>query len=56
VTHVHYESGGGWVPGENFDPNDPEEMEIMREVWDRERADAVSRTQRESEDLRENEE
>jgi hypothetical protein len=29
----------GWVAGEDFDPSDPEEMEVMHLVWDRDEAE-----------------
>lgn len=32
-----------WIPGENFDPNDPDEMEIMHVIWERERLEAAER-------------
>lgn len=42
----------GWVPGVDFDPNDDDEMEIMRLVWDRDRHDRASRLERENQNLR----
>ena len=39
----------GWVAGEDFDPDDPDEMDVMREVWERERIEARSRRERELE-------
>ena len=45
--------GPGWVPGVDFDPSDPEDMETMGLVWARERADRAARLERENERLRE---
>jgi hypothetical protein len=42
----------GWVAGEDFDPSDPEEMETMRLVWDRERHDKIARLEAENARLR----
>ncbi len=47
VTHDR-----GWVPGVDFDPTDPDEMEVMELVWDRERADTVDRLRADNERLR----
>lgn len=47
-----YEPGGGWIPGEDFDPHDPDEMEVMALVWQRERHDRMAQLQRENERLR----
>lgn len=41
-----------WVPGENFDPHDPDEMEVMRHVWAQERADRIAALERENAQLR----
>lgn len=43
----------GWVAGEDFDPSDPEEMDVMLLVWDRERHDTIERLERENAALRE---
>lgn len=37
MTEDGYVEGDGWIPGVDFDPHDPEEMEVMRLVWERER-------------------
>lgn len=37
-----------WVPGENFDPYDEQEMEVMRHVWAQERADRIAALEREN--------
>lgn len=41
-----------WVPGENFDPHDDEEMEVMRHVWAQERADRIAQLEAENAQLR----
>lgn len=41
-----------WIPGENFDPDDPDEMEIMRGIWEGERETAIQRLERENTELR----
>ena len=38
-TEDGYVEGDGWIPGEDFDPYDQDEMEIMRAVWAQEKAD-----------------
>lgn len=43
----------GWCPGIDFDPSDPDEMEVMQLVWEREKFDAMERLRRECEQLRE---
>jgi hypothetical protein len=42
----------GWVPGVDFDPHNPDEMEVMREVWAREGATRTTRLERENDRLR----
>lgn len=42
----------GWVPGVDFDPHDDEQMDVMREVWSREKADRATRLERENDRLR----
>lgn len=42
----------GWVPYEDFDPDDPDEMEVMELVWERERADTLAAKDREIARLR----
>lgn len=42
----------GWVPGVDFNPDDDDDMELMRHVWGRERADRTARLERENETLR----
>jgi hypothetical protein len=42
----------GWVAGEDFDPSDPEEMEAMHLVWDRERHETIARLEAENARLR----
>ena len=43
----------GWVPGVDFDPHDPDEMEIMKVVWEQEKYDRMARLERENRSLRE---
>ncbi|ASR75982.1 hypothetical protein J4U02_gp117 [Mycobacterium phage Aziz] len=52
MTEDGYVQGDGWVAGIDFDPRDPEEMEIMRDVWDREKFDRTRQLERENEILR----
>lgn len=40
-TEDGYVEGDGWIPGEDFDPNDRDEMDIMRAVWEQEKADRI---------------
>lgn len=47
-----YESGSGWVPGVDFDPSDPDEMEIMSAVFEKEKYDRMAQLERENEQLR----
>lgn len=42
----------GWVPGEDFDPADPDGMEIMALVFEAERRTALTRLTQENEYLR----
>jgi hypothetical protein len=42
----------GWVPGKDFDPDDPEEMQTMELVWERERESALAAKDREIAGLR----
>lgn len=42
----------GWVPGVDFDPGDAEEMEVMADVFDRERQDTITRLTRDNDRLR----
>jgi len=42
----------GWVPGVDFDPRDPDEMEIMHVIWEGERLSAIERLERENAHLR----
>jgi hypothetical protein len=46
------EHHAGWVAGVDFDPSDPEEMEVMHLVWDRERYDSIARLEAENARLR----
>lgn len=41
-----------WIPGENFDPHDPEEMEIMHSIWDGECFNYQRRLEAENQYLR----
>jgi hypothetical protein len=41
----------GWIPGEDFDPSDPDEMEIMRAVWEKEKYDRLAELERENVEL-----
>ena len=52
MTEDGYVPGDGWIPGEDFDPHDPDEMEIMEHVFAKEKMDAMERLQRENEELR----
>jgi hypothetical protein len=45
-------SSPGWVPGEDFNPFDDDDMEVMRLVWARESADEMARLRQENADLR----
>lgn len=47
-----YESGGGWVAGVDFDPSDPDEMEIMHAVFEKEKYDRISQLEQENARLR----
>lgn len=47
-----YEPGGGWVAGHDFDPSDPEEMEIMHAVWEQEKHDSIRQLEDENARLR----
>lgn len=47
-----YESGGGWVAGDDFDPNDPDEMDVMHAVWEREKYDRIRHLEDENARLR----
>jgi len=47
-----YVQGDGWVPGVDFDPSDPDEMEVMQHVWAKERAESISALQEENSRLR----
>lgn len=49
----HYDGGDGWVAGIDFDPHDPEEMEVMHLVWEKEKYDKIERLERENAQLRE---
>lgn len=51
-TEDGYVEGGGWIPGEDFDPSDPDEMEVMHAVWEQEKYDRMRQLERENEDLR----
>lgn len=42
----------GWIPGVDFDPHDPDEMEVMHLVWDQEKYDRTRQLERENELLR----
>ena len=48
-----YESGGGWVAGVDFDPSDPDEMEIMSAVFEKEKYDRIHQLEAENARLRE---
>lgn len=41
-----------WCPGENFDPHDSDEMEVMHLVWEREKFDRIAQLERENARLR----
>ena len=38
----------GWVPGVDFDPHDPDEMEVMKVVWEQEKFDRLRELEREN--------
>lgn len=40
-----------WIPGEDFDPRDEFEMEVMHDVWERERFDEAAALERENQRL-----
>jgi len=41
-----------WIPGENFDPHDPDEMEIMHHIWEGDRMRYMERLENENARLR----
>ena len=41
-----------WVPGVDFDPYDPDEMEVMRDVWEGERMSRIAELEIENDALR----
>lgn len=47
-----YEPGAGWVAGVDFDPSDPDEMEVMHAVWEQEKHDRIRQLKSEKERLR----
>lgn len=47
-----YEPGGGWVAGVDFDPSDPDEMEVMHAVWENEKYDRIRHLETENARLR----
>lgn len=47
-----YTPAVGWVPGVDFDPDDPEDMRAVELAWDREQAARVAELERENDDLR----
>jgi hypothetical protein len=47
VTHHR-----AWVPGVDFDPGNPDELDVMRLVWENERYDRIAVLERENERLR----
>ncbi|AEK10048.1 hypothetical protein FDH96_gp119 [Mycobacterium phage Rey] len=51
-TEDGYVQGDGWVAGIDFDPHDPEEMEVMSLVFEREKYDKIQQLERENEALR----
>jgi hypothetical protein len=52
MTEDGYVQGDGWVPGVDFDPTDPEEMEVMKVVWEREKFDRIHALEEENARLR----
>lgn len=48
----HYEPGGGWVAGVDFDPSDQDEMEVMQVVWEQEKYDRIAQLEKEVQSLR----
>lgn len=52
MTEDGYVQGDGWVAGVDFDPRDPEEMEIMAVIFEGERLSALDRLQSENDRLR----
>lgn len=42
----------GWCVGIDFDPYDPDEMEVMHLVWENEKFDRIRQLERENEMLR----
>ncbi|QSM01182.1 hypothetical protein SEA_NANOSMITE_158 [Mycobacterium phage Nanosmite] len=52
MTEDGYVQGDGWVAGVDFDPSDPDEMEVMHAVWEKEKYDKMAQLERESELLR----
>lgn len=51
-TEDGYIQGDGWVAGIDFDPSDPDEMDVMRHVWEQERHDRLQVLERENDSLR----
>lgn len=40
--------GDGWCVGYDFDPSDPDEMEVMEIVWEKERLSRMELLEREN--------
>lgn len=40
-----------WIPGQDFDPRDADEMEIMRDVWANEKDAKIARLEAENAEL-----
>ena len=51
-TEDGYVEGGGWVAGVDFDPRDPDEMEVISLVFEREKYDRMAQLERENARLR----
>ena len=52
MTEDGYVEGDGWIPGEDFDPHDPDEMEVMEHVWAQEKHDRMRQLEEENDRLR----
>lgn len=47
-----YEPGSGWVAGVDFNPSDPDEMDVVRAVWEQEKHDRIRQLESENQRLR----
>jgi hypothetical protein len=52
MTEDGYDGGDGWVPGQDFDPHDPDEMEIMEHIWEGEKLNRMQQLEEENARLR----